>query len=234
MIRGRGAPVASDHGRAVTAIVRRKSAKPFTLEAEKGCASRPALLKDPALIEDESGERDHCSTPRYPIARSAGERALEHFLAAGSSASSRPILHPASIFLDMSGEEIRGRLFLTADADRRGALPPAGIHDPRLPGLSRLRQGRRDRGILLSRPGLPRAGRGRRRARPDRPRKLWPQGRRSRRRRDLLAGDGGRGRGGRKARGADRRRRPVRRPARGARAARDLASPPQARPRAGA
>jgi ATP phosphoribosyltransferase regulatory subunit len=51
-----------------------------------------------------------------PIARTAGERALEHFLAAGFRRIEPPILHPASIFLDMSGEEIRGRLFLTADA----------------------------------------------------------------------------------------------------------------------
>jgi len=51
-----------------------------------------------------------------PIARSAGERALEHFLAAGFRRIEPAILHPASIFLDMSGEAIRGRLFLTADA----------------------------------------------------------------------------------------------------------------------
>ena len=48
--------------------------------------------------------------------RSAGERALDHFLAAGFERTEPPILHPASIFLDMSGEEVRRRLFLTADA----------------------------------------------------------------------------------------------------------------------
>jgi ATP phosphoribosyltransferase regulatory subunit len=51
-----------------------------------------------------------------PIARSAGERALEHFLASGFKRIEPVVLHPASIFLDMSGEEIRGRLFLTAGA----------------------------------------------------------------------------------------------------------------------
>ncbi len=51
-----------------------------------------------------------------PIARSAGERALEHFLASGFKRIEPAVLHPASIFLDMSGEEIRGRLFLTAGA----------------------------------------------------------------------------------------------------------------------
>ncbi len=52
----------------------------------------------------------------HPIARSAGERALEHFLASGFKRIEPAVLHPASIFLDMSGEEIRGRLFLTAGA----------------------------------------------------------------------------------------------------------------------
>ena len=48
--------------------------------------------------------------------RNRGERALDHFLAAGFTRVEPAILHPASIFLDMSGEEIRGRLFLTSDA----------------------------------------------------------------------------------------------------------------------
>ncbi len=52
----------------------------------------------------------------FPTARGAGERALEQFLAAGFKRTEPAILHPASIFLDMSGEAIRGRLFLTADA----------------------------------------------------------------------------------------------------------------------
>ena len=49
-------------------------------------------------------------------ARSVGERALEHFLAAGFVRMEPPILHSAAVFLDMSGEEIRGRLFLTNGA----------------------------------------------------------------------------------------------------------------------
>jgi ATP phosphoribosyltransferase regulatory subunit len=48
--------------------------------------------------------------------RSVGERALEHFLAAGFVRMEPAILHPAAVFLDMSGEEIRGRLFLTNGA----------------------------------------------------------------------------------------------------------------------
>ena len=46
----------------------------------------------------------------------AGGRALEHFLAAGFGRLEPAVLHPASVFLDMSGEEIRGRLYLTTDA----------------------------------------------------------------------------------------------------------------------
>jgi ATP phosphoribosyltransferase regulatory subunit len=47
-------------------------------------------------------------------AGSVGERALEHFLEAGFVRIEPPVLHPAAIFLDMSGEEIRRRLFLTS------------------------------------------------------------------------------------------------------------------------
>lgn len=46
----------------------------------------------------------------------AGGRALEHFLAAGFLRLEPAILQPASVFLDMSGEDIRGRLYLTSDA----------------------------------------------------------------------------------------------------------------------
>ena len=45
----------------------------------------------------------------------AGDRALEHFLAAGFERIEPHVLQPAAIFLDVSGEEIRGRLYLTAD-----------------------------------------------------------------------------------------------------------------------
>src|SRR6202011_4290070 len=47
----------------------------------------------------------------------AGSRALDRLLAAGFSRIEPAILQPASVFLDMSGEDIRGRLYLTADAD---------------------------------------------------------------------------------------------------------------------
>jgi ATP phosphoribosyltransferase regulatory subunit len=57
-------------------------------------------------------ERD----PAVQNPRTASERAFEHFRAAGFERIEPPILQPAAIFLDMSGEEIRGRLFLTTNA----------------------------------------------------------------------------------------------------------------------
>lgn len=46
----------------------------------------------------------------------AGGRALDHFVGAGFSRLEPSVLQPAAAFLDMSGEEIRGRLYLTTDA----------------------------------------------------------------------------------------------------------------------
>lgn len=44
------------------------------------------------------------------------ETILSHFLRAGFTRSEPAILQPASIFLDRSGEDFRGRLYLTSDA----------------------------------------------------------------------------------------------------------------------
>jgi hypothetical protein len=47
----------------------------------------------------------------------AGALALNRLIDAGFRRIEPPILQPASVFLDMSGEDIRGRLYLTSDAD---------------------------------------------------------------------------------------------------------------------
>ena len=47
----------------------------------------------------------------------AGSRTLDRLLAAGFQRIEPAILQPASVFLDMSGEDIRGRLYLTSDAE---------------------------------------------------------------------------------------------------------------------
>jgi ATP phosphoribosyltransferase regulatory subunit len=73
-------------------------------------ARQTPLSGDPAVQEPLSGG------PAVDAPRSAGERALDHFLAAGFERTEPPMLHPAAIFLDMSGEEVRRRLFLTAGA----------------------------------------------------------------------------------------------------------------------
>jgi ATP phosphoribosyltransferase regulatory subunit len=57
----------------------------------------------------------------HPEARTAAAAALAdtllaHFAAAGYPRCEPPILQPASVFLDLSGEDIRHRLFLASDA----------------------------------------------------------------------------------------------------------------------
>lgn len=47
------------------------------------------------------------------------EALLAHVVAAGYVRREPPILQPASVFLDQSGEDIRGRLYLTSDAGGR-------------------------------------------------------------------------------------------------------------------
>jgi ATP phosphoribosyltransferase regulatory subunit len=42
-------------------------------------------------------------------------RLIAHLVGAGYPRAEPPILQPASVFLDLSGEDIRGRIFLTAD-----------------------------------------------------------------------------------------------------------------------
>jgi len=95
----------------VTALLRR-----FTLEREKGCVQAAPLLKE------ASNSRKYLVNAILPVPptdarrREAGIRALDHFLGAGFTRIEPPVLQPAAAFLDMSGEEIRGRLYLTTDA----------------------------------------------------------------------------------------------------------------------
>ena len=51
-----------------------------------------------------------------PETNATGEAMLARFLEAGYLRAEPAILQPASIFLDQSGEDIRGRLYVTADA----------------------------------------------------------------------------------------------------------------------
>ena len=118
----------------------------------KGLRRPRALLKEAAnlrknLVNANSPVRDRTDASR----REAGARALDHFLAAGFQRIEPPILQPAAAFLDMSGEDIRGRLYLTSRRLGRGTVPAARLHDPRLPRPSRRRSaGARRRNTPIS------------------------------------------------------------------------------------
>ena len=43
-------------------------------------------------------------------------RIIAHLTQAGHARSEPPILQPAAVFLDLAGEDIRGRLYITSDA----------------------------------------------------------------------------------------------------------------------
>src|SRR3984957_17111749 len=108
----------------------------FTLAEVRGCAPGPALLKGRRTHEGHlvtqtilvnaptqaprsghhNGQPARSADSAGQTLGGAGERALDCLLAAGFGRTEPPILHPAAIFLDMSGEEVRRRLFLTADA----------------------------------------------------------------------------------------------------------------------
>ena len=77
--------------------------------------------------------------PANPVSAGddAGTRALDRLIEAGFGRIEPPILQPASVFLDMSGEDIRGRLYLTGDADgaAASALALAATSDMRFRSL---------------------------------------------------------------------------------------------------
>ena len=54
-----------------------------------------------------------------PDADSRAAALLSHYVAAGCQRVDPPILQPADIFLDVSGEDIRKRMFVTSDPDGR-------------------------------------------------------------------------------------------------------------------
>ena len=69
-----------------------------------------------SMLADGPGQPQRTGDAEVQAPRTPGARALDCFLAAGFERTEPSILHPAAIFLDMSGEEVRRRLFLTADA----------------------------------------------------------------------------------------------------------------------
>ena len=84
------------------------------------------------------------TTPSQPDARA--EALVGAYERAGYRRVAPPILQPAEPFLDLSGEDIRKRMYLTTDAGRPRTVPAAGPHHSGVARLSRLasrRHGRR-------------------------------------------------------------------------------------------
>jgi ATP phosphoribosyltransferase regulatory subunit len=88
----------------------------FTLPWEKGCMRGRPLLKQASNLRKSQVNAIPPSPSIDAARREAGTRALAHFLDAGFLRIDPPVLQPAAAFLDMSGEDIRGRLYLTTDA----------------------------------------------------------------------------------------------------------------------
>ena len=93
----------------------------------------------------------------------AGPRALERLIEAGFGRIEPAILQPASVFLDMSGEDIRGRLYLTSDADGAELCLRPDYTIPVCLAYLASAAGGAGGAIFLSRPGVPRARRPKRR-----------------------------------------------------------------------
>ncbi len=61
-------------------------------------------------------DRNGQSVAEGPEAAGRREAVLAHLVAAGFPRTEPPLLQPAAIFLDLAGEDIRGRIYLTSDA----------------------------------------------------------------------------------------------------------------------
>jgi ATP phosphoribosyltransferase regulatory subunit len=77
---------------------------------------RPGFVKGNCEYEEIAVNSTPLADPPGAAALLAGARALDHFLGAGFARLEPPVLQPAAVFLDMSGEDIRGRLYLVSDA----------------------------------------------------------------------------------------------------------------------
>jgi len=82
----------------------------------KGRKTHEGHLVTQTILGDSASQASRSGDLAGQAPGGAGERALDCLLAAGFERTEPPILHAAAIFLDMSGEEVRRRLFLTADA----------------------------------------------------------------------------------------------------------------------
>ena len=56
------------------------------------------------------------SDQRGPISGGAGDALIAHLVAQGYERAEPAVLQPAPVFLDLAGEDIRGRLYITSDS----------------------------------------------------------------------------------------------------------------------
>ena len=97
------------------------------------------------------------SKPSQPDARA--EALVGAYERAGYRRIAPPILQPAEPFLDLSGEDIRKRMYLTADADGRELCLRPDLTIPVSRDYLASQAAGSAAGILLSRSGLPRSRR---------------------------------------------------------------------------
>ena len=79
------------------------------------------------------------------------QQLLASYVRAGYAPIDPPMLQPAEPFLDLSGEDIRRRMFLTERSARARTVPAARSHHSGLARLSAIARGRQGGGLLLSR-----------------------------------------------------------------------------------
>lgn len=89
---------------------------PFTFPPKSGCAAAGQLLKK--ARNQEGKLRVTAATNKAPDRQAMDRLAilLAHFERAGFARREPRLLQPAGVFLDRSGEDFRGHLYLTTDA----------------------------------------------------------------------------------------------------------------------
>ncbi len=123
-----------------------RSSRPLSVEVR--VRPRPANLPPcgGAVRQDRGGHRSPPAptgerlpmTSRYPA---FAPDLLALFAERGAEPVDTPVIQPAEPFLDMAGEDLRRRIFLTESETGADAVPAPGIHHSRLPRPHRVAAG---------------------------------------------------------------------------------------------
>ena len=89
------------------------SGKPFTVRLEWGRTNETCLVK--SALRQRWDVIATLETAAEGSIEAKQASLLAHLVAAGYSRAEPSILQPSAVFLDLSGEEIRGRMYLTTD-----------------------------------------------------------------------------------------------------------------------